>query len=86
MIPATYYDAKDFQDGIAPVMFVMKPDFTWAYIDRNNEFAIAPHLLCTDALSFFYDANLALIRKGNNGVFKNGYVDKLGMISIPPHL
>lgn len=84
VIPTTYYDAKDFQDGIAPVMFVMKPDFTWAYIDRNNEFAITPHLLCTDALSFFYDANLALIRKGNNGVFKNGYVDKLGMISIPP--
>ena len=64
-------------------MFVMRPAFTYAYIDRNNEFAITPHLVCTEAYPFYYGANLALIRKVNNGVFKNGYVDKLGMISIP---
>ncbi len=32
VIPAAYYDASDFQSGIAPVMFVMRPDLTWAYI------------------------------------------------------
>lgn len=83
IIPATYYNVGNFQDGIAPVMFVMRPAFTYAYIDRNNEFAITPHLVCTEAYPFYYGANLALIRKVNNGVFKNGYVDKLGMISIP---
>lgn len=83
VVPATYYSAGNFQGGIAPVMYVMKPAFTWAYIDRNNEFSITPHLICSDASSFYHGANLALIRKGGNGVFKNGYVDKLGMISIP---
>lgn len=83
VIPATYYDARNFVNGVAPVMYVTKPSFTWAYIDRNNELFITPHLFCFDAYSFYNNANLALIRQGNNGVFKNGYVDKYGMISIP---
>ena len=63
-------------------MFVMDPPYSWGYIDKVGEFTITPHLVCFDVSSFYYGADLAIIRNGNNGIFKNGFINKYGMIAI----
>ena len=82
VIPCTFYSAQSFVDGMAAVMFVMDPPYSWGYIDKVGEFTITPHLVCFDVSSFYYGADLAIIRNGNNGIFKNGFINKYGMIAI----
>lgn len=66
IIPATFLNAGNFREGLAPVRL----DGTWGYINTNGEFVIAAQF--EHAGEFF--EGIAIVNKDG----KNYYIDKLG--------
>ena len=81
VIPFTFYYAQSFVNGMAAVMSTMNPR-TWAYIDKTGEFAITPHLLCFDVSAFYYGADLAVVRTGDNSIYGSRFINKYGMFAF----
>ena len=77
VIPARYYWAGDFSDGLAPVCFSKYPPGEWGYIDKSGRVVIDGKF--ESAASF--SEGLAKVGVGKNNF---GYIDKKGEYVIQP--
>ena len=78
VIPAKYYDARDFSEGLAAVEITGKTyavGCLWGYIDKNGAEVIPPKYYSAKKFS----EDLAAV-EDENGF---GYIDKTGKVVIP---
>lgn len=80
VIPIEYQEIGSvFKDGLASV----RKNGKWGVINKTGEFVIQPKLDYFDVWGFSPDWEMAVVRRGNGGVFKCGFINKSGSEVIP---
>lgn len=85
VIPATFFIAQDFSEGLAAVRVEETPTSKFGYIDRTGKFAIPPRFNQAEPFSEGL-ASVEVSARVVDNHFENiafGFIDKTGQLAIP---